>query len=224
MFLVVAVSLWLFAAIAGVVMDGDSLQFDRWLLNALREPGEIANPVGPVWLEEAVRDLTALGGTAVLTLFVLAVSGLLLLERRPRTVGFLLFAVIGGLVLSMALKYGFDRPRPDFLPHGQRVLTTSFPSAHSMNSAVVYLTLAAIMACSVKRRAVRVYLVATAVLLTVLVGFSRVYLGVHWPTDVLAGWSAGAGWAVFCWLLMQAMQARQLVEPEQDEATGGPGS
>lgn len=216
MFLIVAVSLWVFAAIAGIVMDGDTLQFDRRLLTLLREPGDPTNPLGPVWLEEAVRDLTALGGSTLLTLFVLGVTGLLLLEDRPRTVGFLLFAVLGGLALSMALKYGFDRPRPDFLPHGQRVYTTSFPSAHSMNAAVVYLTLAAIVACSVERLAIRRYVMSAAVVVTILVGFSRVYLGVHWPTDVLAGWSAGAAWAVFCWLLMQLMQARQLVEAERN--------
>lgn len=220
MFLIVALSLWVFAAIAGLVVDGDTLHFDRWLLTLLRDPGDAANPLGPVWLEEAVRDLTALGGSTLLTLFVLVVSGLLLLEGRPRTMGFLLFAVVGGLLLSMALKYGFDRPRPDFLPHGQRVYTTSFPSAHSMNATVVYLTLAAIIACSVERLAVRRYVMSAAVVLTILVGFSRIYLGVHWPTDVLAGWSAGAAWAVFCWLLMQLMQARKLVESGQKAGIG----
>lgn len=218
LFLVGAASLWVFALIAGLVSGGDSQPFDRWLLNALRSPGDLSDPLGPVWFEEAVRDITALGGSAVLTLVVIAVVGLLALVRRPKTILFLVLAVVGGLLLSLALKAGFDRPRPDFLVPGQRVYTASFPSGHSMNAAVVYLTLASIVACSVRRHAVKMYVMLTAIVVTMLVGLSRIYLGVHWPTDVFAGWSAGAGWAVFCWLLMHAMQARHLVESEMSES------
>jgi undecaprenyl-diphosphatase len=229
-FLIIALSLWIFVGIAEEVVEGDSLAFDRAILEALRTPGDLSDPVGPVWFEQAVRDVTALGGTTILTLITVAVVGFLLLERKPRTIAFLLLAVIGGLLLSMALKAGFDRPRPDFLPHGQEVYTASFPSGHSMNSAIVYLTLASILASAHRARRVKVYVVTAAIVITALVGVSRVYLGVHWPTDVLAGWTAGAAWSVFCWLLMHRMQQRRVVEgeagPEElaepDDASGDP--
>ena len=229
-FLVIALSLWIFVGIAEEVVEGDSLAFDRAILEALRTPGDLSDPVGPVWFEQGVRDVTALGGTTILTLITAAVVGFLLLERKPRTIGFLLLAVIGGLLLSMALKAGFDRPRPDFLPHGQEVYTASFPSGHSMNSAIVYLTLASILASAHRARRIKVYVITAAIVITALVGASRVYLGVHWPTDVLAGWTAGAAWAVFCWLLIHRMQQRRMVEgeagPEElaepDSASGDP--
>jgi undecaprenyl-diphosphatase len=213
-FLVIALSLWAFIGIAAEVIEGDTLEFDRKILEALRTPGDLSDPLGPVWFEHGMRDITALGGSTILTLITVAVTGFLMLERKPRTIGFLLLAVLGGLLLSIALKAGFDRPRPDFLPHGQEVYTSSFPSGHSMNAAVVYLTLASILAQAHRARRLKIYLISTAIVMTALVGVSRVYLGVHWPTDVLAGWTAGAAWAVFCWLLLQRMQQRRMVEGE----------
>jgi len=215
-FLVIALSLWVFAELADEVSEGETMAFDRGVLTALRTPGDLSDPLGPVWLEESVRDITALGGSTVLTLITLAVVGFLLLEGKPRTIGFLLLAVLGGLLLSLALKAGFARPRPDFLPHGQAVYSASFPSGHSMNAAVVYLTLAAIFAQAHRSRGIKLYVLSMAILVTVLVGISRVYLGVHWPTDVLAGWTAGAAWAVFCWLIAHHMQRRRLLESETD--------
>lgn len=216
-FLVVVVSVWSFAAIVDEMGEGETKHFDRTVLEALRTPGDLSDPLGPVWLEQSVRDVTALGSSTVLTLITVAVVGFLWLERKPRTIGFLLLAVVGGVLLSLALKAGFDRPRPDFLAHGQTVFTASFPSGHSMNSAVVYLTLGTILAQAHRHRAVKVYLMSVAVVVTVLVGLSRIYLGAHWPTDVLAGWSAGAGWSVLCWLLIQRMQQRHVIEPESED-------
>lgn len=213
-FLLIALSLWAFVEIVGEVNDGDSQAFDRAILTALRTPGDLADPLGPVWLEQSVRDLTALGSSTILTLITVAVVGFLLLESKPRTIGFLLVAIVGGLVLSLLLKEVFDRPRPDFLPHGQEVYTKSFPSGHSMNAAVVYLTLASILARAQRARAVKVYVLISAIVITVLVGFSRLYLGVHWPTDVLAGWIAGAAWAAFCYLFIHHMQRKRMVEQE----------
>jgi undecaprenyl-diphosphatase len=123
-------------------------------------------------------------------------------------------SVIGAIILSQALKAGYSRPRPDLVPHGARVYTMSFPSGHAMMSAAVYLTLAAILARTQKRARVKLFMILMAALITIMVGVSRVYLGVHWPTDVLAGWAGGAAWAIFCWSIMYWLQQSGQVEPE----------
>lgn len=194
---------WAFAALADEVLEGETRGFDTALLLALRNPADLADPIGPGWLEEIGRDFTALGGVAVLSLAVLAVIGFCLLQARPRTALLVFFASTGGLLLSSLLKHGFERPRPDLVPHGSIVYTASFPSGHSMMSALVYLTLAALLARGQPDRRVRLYLLALALFVTLGVGVSRVYLGVHWPTDVLAGWAAGAAWALLFWLIAQ---------------------
>jgi undecaprenyl-diphosphatase len=117
---------------------------------------------------------------------------------------------VGGLLLSTMLKFGFDRPRPELVPHGSMIYTSSFPSGHSMLSAVVYLTGGALLAIVHSAHKVRVYLIGCSVLATFLVGASRVYLGVHWPSDVLAGWAAGTAWAAACWLFAQWLHERGL--------------
>lgn len=220
LFLLAALSLWLFVELADEVMEGESLPFDRAVIEALRTPGDLSDPIGPAWFEEAVRDVTALGGTAILTLVTVAALGFLWIERKPRTILFLLIAVVGGLILSLLLKAGFSRPRPDFLPHGQEVYTASFPSGHSMNAAVVYMTIGAILAQTERRRAVKLYVLALVIFLAVVVGLSRIYLGVHWPTDVLAGWTAGAGWAMLCWFFALRLRRRKMLE--QETALGEP--
>lgn len=211
-FLILALCAFAFFGVADEVMEGDSKAFDRAVLEALREPGDLSDPIGPKWFEEGVRDITALGGTAVLTLISLAAVGFLMLEHKPRTIVFLVVAIIGGLIVNLLLKDLFDRPRPEFLPHGQTVYAKSFPSSHSMNAAVVYLTLATVLARSQRRRSAKIYLVAVSVLVTILVGLSRLYLGVHWPTDVLAGWVAGTGWAIGSYLLICGLQRWHAVE------------
>jgi undecaprenyl-diphosphatase len=215
-----ALGLFVFIAIAGEVLEGDTLKFDRSLLLALRASGDPGDPLGPAWVEEMFRDFTALGGVGVLTLVTLASVGYLWLLGLRRAALFVLFAILGGLLLSLALKSGFDRPRPDLVSHGSLVYTSSFPSGHSMLSAVVYLTGGALLAVVHSARRVRVYLIACSVLVTLLVGVSRVYLGVHWPSDVLAGWAAGAAWAAACWLVAQWVQERGRIA----EGAGGPGA
>ena len=163
-------------------------------------------------MAEAGRDLTALGGVAALLLVTVAVAGYLFLDRKFAAMGFMLAAVAGGLALSSLLKALFARPRPQVVPYLSQVYTTSFPSGHSMMSAVVYLTLGAVLARMVGRRPLRFYFLAIALLVTGLVGCSRVYLGVHYPTDVLAGWTAGLVWATLCWLLARALQRRGTIE------------
>lgn len=197
---VVAGGLWIFLEVAEAVREEEVRTVDRAVLLAVRDPADPAEPLGPRWLEEMGRDLTALGGTAVLTLVSAAAALFLWMARRPRSVALLLVAIAGGQVLSLLLKHGYARPRPDLVPHGSYVYTASFPSGHSMMSAVVYLTLGALLARVLPRRRMKLLVMACALGATALTGVSRVYLGVHWPTDVVAGWALGASWAVACWL------------------------
>jgi undecaprenyl-diphosphatase len=217
---ILGVGLFAFTGIADEVMEGDTLRFDRWLLLALRAPGNPGDPLGPVWVEELFRDFTALGGSAVLGLLTLASAGYLWLVGLRRVAVFLLLAIAGGLLLSLALKTGFHRPRPDLVAHGTFVYTSSFPSGHSMLSAVVYLTGGALLAVVHAERRVRAYLIGCSTLVTLLVGVSRVYLGVHWPSDVLAGWAAGAAWAAACWLTAQWFQERGHMERIREQRDG----
>lgn len=215
--LVVALGVLAFLAIADSVREGDTRRMDERILLALRNPDNLADPVGPPALEEVGRDLTALGGVAVLTLLTAGVTGFLLLAHRFHMVLFVLAAVLGGWLLSTALKESFDRDRPALVPYqASHVMTPSFPSGHSMLSAVVYLTLAALLARLTPQRVLKVYFVSLALLVTFLVGCSRVYLGVHWPTDVLAGWSVGLSWAVLCWLVARHLQHKGTVEADVD--------
>ena len=209
-----AVVLYAFARLADAVGHGGTLAFDERLLLALRTPGNLADPIGPKWFEEMMRDFTALGSTGVLTLMVLTIAGFLAMTGKGHAALFMLVSVGGGVLISQSLKWAYARPRPDLVPHGAEVYTASFPSGHSMMSAVVYLTLGALLVRTQADRTVKAYILTIAVVLTVLVGTSRVYLGVHWPTDVLAGWALGGVWALLCWLVMLWLQTRGQVENE----------
>ena len=210
--LLAAGGVWLFLEIADEVLEGATTSVDEQLLLMLRAPADSSDPLGPPWVEDLARDITGLGGAAVLTLLTAASAGFLALQRKRHLALYLLAAVASGTLVSTLLKMGFDRPRPDLVPHGQIVYTSSFPSGHSMLSAIAFLTLGALLASSQTNFRLRAYLIGVAVFLTVLVGVSRVYLGVHWPTDVLAGWTAGAAWALFCWALAEKLRRRGAVE------------
>ena len=192
--------LFLFIKLAGEVMEGETLAFDKAILLALRSAGNTADPIGPAWLEAVMRDLTALGSTAVLTIITLAMAGLLLITRHLRLSALLVLAVSLGTILSNTLKYLLARPRPDFVAHAVDVHTASFPSGHAMLSAVTYLTIGALIARDQPVYS-KIYILCVAILVSVLVGISRVYLGVHYPTDVLAGWAIGGAWACLWWLI-----------------------
>lgn len=209
-----ASTMWGFGELAGMVNDGEVHAFDERLLLLFRNPADLSDPVGPGWFEEVMRDITALGGNAILSFITLGVTGYLLLVRKRGAALLLIIAVCSGFILSNLLKWGFDRPRPDLVPHISEVYTQSFPSGHAMLSAVVYLTIGAVLSRTRSEISVKVYLLVMATLATVLVGISRVYLGVHWPTDVLAGWAIGAGWASLWWMVMLWMQARGGIESE----------
>lgn len=204
-------SLWV---LAEAVMDGGTHAFDRMILLSMRNSSDLSDPLGPGWVEEIGRDFTALGGNAVLTLLTFAVVGFLVLQGKPRVAVILIIATLGALCVSTLLKHSIDRDRPDLVPHGSIVYTASFPSGHSMLAASTYLTMAALLMRVQKNRRIKAYILLIAVVITLLVGVSRVYLGVHWPTDVFAGWTAGTGWALLCWLLARWLQLHGAVENE----------
>lgn len=193
---------WVFLEVADEVMEGETRRIDRSVMLLLRSPGEPADPLGPDWFEEFVGDITAMGGTGVLVCTTLAMVGFLLLSGRRQAALLLVIAVVGGLFLSMLLKFYFGRPRPGPATRQVQVQTPSFPSTHSALSAATYLNIGGILARFQRRRAMKSYLLLLAILATFAIGVSRVYLGVHWPSDVLAGWSLGASWAAACWLLV----------------------
>jgi undecaprenyl-diphosphatase len=196
----IALPLWAFSEIAEEVGEGDARWFDESVLLALRT-SDPADPIGPRWFELSVMDVTALGGFGVLALVTLLAIGFLLALKRWPDALLLLIATLGGTAISEGLKMGFNRPRPDLVAHIVDATSMSFPSGHAMLSAVTYLTLGALIARTQERLSMRRGILAAAILLTVLIGASRVYLGVHWPTDVLAGWCLGAAWALICWVV-----------------------
>ena len=215
--LIIAGALWGFWELADEVMEGGTHAFNESLLLALREPGDIDDPIGGGNAEEAMRDLTALGGATWLLFLTAATAGALALMRRGRSALLLIGAVAGGQILSHLTKSFFVRPRPDLVSHEAYVHTASFPSGHSMMAAVTYLTLAVMLARATRLRRLKAYYLALAVVLTVAVGVSRVYLGVHWPSDVLAGWMIGAAWALLLYVVAEWLGQRGAVEPERDE-------
>ena len=207
-----------YVELADEVREGETRSIDETLLLAMRSRSDLADPVGPRWFEETARDFTALGGSPVLLALVAATTIYLLLARRRRAALFVLVATGGGQLLSSGFKAVFQRPRPALVPHGVFVYSASFPSGHAMMSAVTYLTLGALLARLHRPPALKAFCLGLAAVLTLVVGASRVYLGVHWPTDVLAGWAAGSVWASACWLVVLALQRRGKIEVGSGQA------
>ncbi|PBC05528.1 phosphatase PAP2 family protein [Mesorhizobium sp. WSM3860] len=209
--LAIACGLWALVELMGVARGTTPHALDTEILLAFRHAGQPDSPVGPLWLQGAVRDITALGSTSVLVLITTAVIVYFLLMRRPTTALFVFVSVAGGQAASSLLKFEVDRPRPDLVSHLVNETSLSFPSGHAMLSAVTYLTLGSLAARFLPNRRTKIFVLGLAVLITVLVGTSRVYLGVHWPSDVLAGWCAGFAWAMLCWLAARLLQRRKVV-------------
>ena len=202
---------WLFAALAWTALHGDSRALDEVALRALRDPASPARLRGPAWLAEAARDVTALGSHTVIALVLLAAGGFLLLLRKRAMALAVLAAGGGGMALNSALKALFARPRPQLVPPLVHVGNASFPSGHALLSAAVYLSIAVLVARLVPSRHVRLYVLAVAGALVALIGFSRVLLGVHYPTDVVAGWVVGGLWALLCGIAVRELQRRGTV-------------
>jgi undecaprenyl-diphosphatase len=213
---VICGSILIFVGVTDVVREGELHQTElRWMRN-LRSAENPSRPIGPLWLEHWSRDITALGSGAVLTLVTLLVVAYLLIEGSYASAVLLIVSVGGGTVLITSLKGFFDRDRPSVVPHLTDAFFKSYPSGHSMMSSVVYLTVAVLLARTMQRRRSKVFCVGAALFLSFLIGLSRVYLGVHYPTDVLAGWAAGIAWALLCWLAAYWLEKRGKVEPARE--------
>jgi len=215
----VCLLLWGFLALASEVMEGDTTALDTTILRALRKADDPSRTIGPAWLQGAVLDLTAIGGPTVLWLVVLSVVGFLLLQARYHTAIVVMTTAASGDILNVVLKNLFLRPRPDIVPHLRDVSgTMSFPSGHAMESAIIYLTLGAMLMQFAERRVTKIYCIGLAVFLTLLVGVTRVFLGVHYPTDVVAGWMFGFFWASLCWIVAKRFERETGVAQEREKA------
>lgn len=201
-------SLWVTVELMDWVVEGEHHAIDEKVMVALRQAENPAVPIGPGWVKGAALDITALGSAPVLTVVVLLVGGFLLLERKYAAAGLILFASLSGTILNQVLKGFFARERPEVVPHLADFGNSSFPSGHSMLASIIYLTLAALLTQTVKTLPTKMYLVGTAFALAFLIGLTRVILGVHYPSDVLAGWTAGTAWALVCWLAAHWLRAR----------------
>jgi len=206
--IILSLGLYAFVKLTGEVVDGDTAGFDQQLLLLFRTPTDLADPIGPEWLEVIVRDLTALGGAVTLGMLTIAVCGYFWLQHRPRMALFVLFAIGGGSLFNSLLKAFFERPRPMLVPHETAAAMSSFPSGHAMMSTVAFLTLGALLAHASSKTGIKLYILGWSLLLTLLVGMSRVYLGVHWPTDIIAGWIAGGVWALLSLLACHWFMSR----------------
>lgn len=206
--LLVFISTWAFLEVADEVQERETQTIDERIILMLRKPNNPSVPIGPLWMEEIGRDITALGGYAILTMLMLAVSGYFYLSRQRATMWYVVIAIISGYAVSMGLKAFFSRPRPELVAHLSYVSSSSFPSGHSMMSAVAYLTLGVLLAEVAASRLLKAYFLVIAMAVTVLVGCSRIYMGVHYPTDVVAGWAAGLAWATLCWIIAKQLKKR----------------
>ena len=195
-----------FIHVADEMMEGETLGIDRKLILALRVPGHLDTPIGPLWLQQAAIDVSGLGGFTVLTLLSATAVGFLFVLHRWREAWVLVATWAGAIAAKSVLKAVFDRPRPDLVSHLALVTDASFPSGHAMMSAAIYLTLGALLAQTQPLTRMRIYILSVAVVLVLLIGVSRVFLGVHWPSDVLAGWCLGSAWAMGSWLLVRTLK------------------
>ncbi len=219
--ILIGAATWGFLELQDEIREGDPIGFDDRVLLWFREADAVGELRGPEWLETTARDITALGSIPVLTLLTIAVGGLFLLRRQYRPLILTIVTVIGGAFLVDGLKAIYARSRPEIVPHLVAETSLSFPSGHSTMSTVVYLSLAVMFAEFQHRRRVRVYIVSCAGILAILIGVSRVMLGVHFPSDVAAGWTIGLIWASLGWLVAIWLKRRSKTGGDPDDGSDG---
>lgn len=204
---VVTLGIMTFVEIADDMTEADGQAFDGMVLHWMQPvPGQ---PRGPWWLHEAAADLTSLGGISVLTLFALVALGMLLILRKRLSALLLVVGLLGGVGLSEGLKALFERQRPPLHYQAVETLNASFPSGHALLSTVFYLTVAVMMTRAFPKRRLKAYVLGVGMIFALIVGLTRVYLGAHWASDVMAGWCIGAAWAMALWLVSYAIERRQ---------------
>lgn len=217
--LVLALGALSFIEVADDMREADGQAFDQAVLHAVRpyaeDPGR---PWGPWWLHEAAADITSLGGISVLTLFALFALGFLLIQGKRLSALLLVFGLASGVALSEGLKALFERERPPLAFQAVETLNASFPSGHALLSTVFYLTLGVMLTRAFPKKRLKAYVLGVGVLIALLIGLTRIYLGAHWASDVFAGWSVGAAWAMVLWLIAYAIERRQRLHgaPLQD--------
>ncbi len=221
---VIAAALLMFIEIADEMSEGEAHAFDMAVLQMLHpDAANPSDPIGPKWLDHAAADLTAIGSVSVLATLALLVGIFLVIQRKRLEAAIIAVAFAGGITISQLLKGFFNRERPPEIYRASEILNASFPSGHALLSTVVFLTLGAMLAQAAKGQGLRIFAMSAAIGLALIVGVTRIYLGVHWTTDVLAGWSVGAAWGTACWLagrwLKERGQASSQARPAQGKAS-----
>lgn len=205
----------LFVELASHVRSGATQRFDETVMQWMG-----AHRID--WLERSLLEITALG-TGLVVMMIVVISALFLIATQHRFSAFLLLVASGGgIVLNAILKSSFDRPRPQLFEWLTEPSSSSFPSGHAMSSAIVYFTVAYLIARLEKRRWMRAVTIIASLLLVLLISVSRLYLGVHYPSDVLAGMIIGLAWAGFCLAGLEAVRVfglrfrPRVLEQEED--------
>lgn len=219
--LVIALGVMAFVELADDMTEADGQMFDLQVLHWLQPVA--GEPRGPWWLHEAAADLTSLGGISVLTLFAVIAFSFLLIQRKRLSALLLVVGLLGGVCLSEGLKALFERERPPLAYQAVETLNASFPSGHALLSTVFYLTVGVMLTRAFPQKRFKAFILGCAITIAMLIGLTRVYLGAHWASDVIAGWCAGAAWAMALWLVAYAVERRQIAHHAalQDEADPG---
>jgi undecaprenyl-diphosphatase len=224
--LVLTLGIMSFFEIADDATEADGRLVDQTILTLLRPFADDPDrPWGPWWLKEAASDITSLGGISVLALFGLFVVTFLIIQRKWLSSLLLVIGLAGGVLLSEGLKAVFERERPPAAVQAVETLNASFPSGHALLATLFYLSLAIMLTRAFPKRRLKVFVLCVGIALAVLVGLTRVYLGAHWASDVLAGWAVGAAWAMALWLISYAAERWQAYHrsPLQDAVETTPG-
>ena len=195
-------------AVSSLFADGGAHTLDRQIMLLLRDPQALDDPIGPHWFEDVMRDMTGLGGIGVVVGGGLLFAGYLWLRWRRGDVLILAASLAGAQLISAVSKLLVARPRPDLVSHEAQIYSASFPSGHTLMATVTWVTFAMLLAADFEDRRVRDYLLLIAWITAIAVGCRRIYLGVHWPSDVLAGWAIGALWMVVLSRLVPRLRGR----------------